>query len=365
MSIRRLCADWANFWLRSESPLGISLFRIVFGLIVLEWCLLLYPDLFNWFGMRGITSVQCSQQVLQALGPPGLNILSWMPPTDASIAIVFWLTTVAGIFLTLGLCTRMSALAVYLGVAAFQQQNCLIMNGGDILLKMTAFYLIFAASGNCLSLDSWFKRRRDPAQPPASNPVSGWPQQLFRFLIALIYFQAFWSKLEDPNWLNGSAIYFVLREHEFLRFPVAWIADSVWMCQTLTWGTLVIEGSMWALIWFKETRYWVLGGAVLLHLGIEYTMNLPVFESLMLAALIVFVPSNDLNFLFNRLRAAFAKADSTDSTILQAQSGHSVGTGVAGGVSTGMGVDTGVAGGVSTGMVVDTGVVGRTSPGAG
>jgi hypothetical protein len=130
---------------------------------------------------------------------------------------------------------------------------------------------------------------------------------MYRFFIALIYFQAFWSKLEDKTWLDGSAIYYVLRQQEFLRFPVTWIANNLWLCQTLTWGTLIIECSMWSLIWFRDTRYFVLAGALLLHLGIEYTMNLPVFESLMIASLVVFIPSEDLKFVYNKLRTVFSK----------------------------------------------------------
>jgi hypothetical protein len=260
------------------------------------------PDLFNWFGAHSISSLQCSQQVLANLGPPGLNILDCMPPGDASISILFWFTLIAAVFLTLGLFTRISAICVYLGLAAFQQRDCLIMNGGDILLKMTAFYLIFSAAGNCLSLDKLFKnKQRSISETALQNDPSGWPQRLYRFLIALIYFQAFWSKLDEKTWLDGSAIYYVLREQEFLRFPVAWIANNLWITQTLTWGTLAVEGAMWSLVWFKETRYFVLAGALLLHLGIEYTMNLPVFESLMIASLVVFIPSEDLKFVYRKL----------------------------------------------------------------
>lgn len=315
MSIFGVWIYWKNFWFRSESALSISIFRILYGLIMLEYCFLVYPDLLNWFGTNGIASLASSQRVLQVLGPPGINIFNWLPPGDTSIIVMFWLLTIASACLTLGLFTRVSAVCVYLGVAAFQQQNGLIINGGDILLKMTAFYLIFSPSGRYLSLDSLLKNKlRWPQRQTPQEDPSGWPQRMYRFLIALIYFQSFWSKLEDKTWLNGSAIYYVLREQEFLRFPVVWIADNLWICQSLTWGTLLIEGAMWSLVWFKETRYFVLAGALLLHLGIEYTMNLPIFESLMISSLIVFVPGEDIKALYNKLRNAFAKMISVPAT---------------------------------------------------
>lgn len=304
MSFRDLWAYWKDFWFRPESPLPICVFRIAFSVVLLVYCLLLYPDLLNWFGAHGICSLESSQKVLAALGPPGINIREWLPKGDGGIIILYWFLVLSAISLAVGLCTRLSALCVYLALAAFQQQNGLLINGGDIFLKMCAFYLVLAPAGHCLSLDRFRRNKKNPISAdcaPSANP-SGWAQRLFRFQIALIYFQAFWSKLDDPNWQDGTAIYYVLREQEFLRFPVAWISNNLWMCQTLTWGTLFVECAMWSLVWFKETRYIALGGALFLHLGIEYTMNLPTFETVMIASLIVFVPPIDLKKTYAKLR---------------------------------------------------------------
>jgi predicted acylesterase/phospholipase RssA len=302
MSFRELWNQWQSFWFAPDSPLPICVFRILFGIVLIIYCTLLYPDLLSWFGTRGICSFETSLQVLAPLGPPGINIRPWMPPGDTGILVLYWLLVLSTLTLTLGLFTRFSALCVFLVLASFQQQNSLIINGGDIFLKICSFYLIFAPAGYCLSLDRMLnkKSKLDPRQRVASFPA-GWPQRLLRFHVALVYFQAFWSKLADASWLDGTAIYYVLRESEFLRYPMPWISNSLWMCQTLTWGTLFVECAMWSLVWFKETRYIALGGALLLHLGIEYTMNLPTFESIMIASLIVFVPSKDLKKAWNIL----------------------------------------------------------------
>lgn len=312
MSIQVLWKYWKQFWFRPESPLSISLFRIVFGLIVIERCLLLYPDLSNWFGTRSICSLQSSQKILEFIGPTGLNIFCWMPVADASINFVFWFLVVAAICLSVGLFSRISAACVFIALASFQQQNGLIINGGDILLKMSAFYLIFAPAGDCFSLDAWFRsKRKQIANRPSSENApafpAGWPQRLFRFLIALVYFQAFWSKLDDKTWVDGTALYYVLRQQEFLRFPMDWLTNNLWMCQTLTWGALAIECSMFTLVWFKETRYFALAAVLCLHLGIEYSMNLPVFGSLMCAALLVFVPSEDFRTFYAKAKSFFSK----------------------------------------------------------
>jgi hypothetical protein len=309
MNIRDLWINWKVFWFKPEPPLPVCVFRILFSFVLLSYCALLYPDLMNWFGAHGICSAETSRQVLAPLGPPGMNIRAILPAGDAGIVTLFWLLVVAAISLGLGFFTRISAICVYLALGTFQQENSLLINGGDIFLKMSAFYLILAPAGHRISLDRLRKTqsRTKSKQPLQDNPP-GWAQRMFRFQIALIYFQAFWSKLDDPTWKNGSAIYYVLREQEFLRFPVAWISDNLWMCQTLTWGTLFIEAAMWSLVWFKETRYIALAGALFLHLGIEYTMNLPTFETLMIASLVLFIPAQDLKSFSIKVHSLWTEA---------------------------------------------------------
>ncbi len=289
MSLLDVWKIWKQFWFAPESPLAMAVFRIMFGLIMLIYCALLAPDLFIWFGPQAICGRETARYALAGFGPPGFNLWSLIPYNDATVAMFLAVMALASALLTVGLFSRAAAITVYLLLASFQQENSLIINGGDIFLKMSAFFLIFSPAGECLSLDC----KRKP-NPNATALPSGWLQRLFKFTIALIYFQSFWSKLEEPMWINGTALWYVLREVEYLRFPVPLISNSVWMCETMSWFTLLFEGAAWMLIWFKETRYPVIFGLIGLHLGIEYSMNLPMFEWIMIAALVLFIPAEDL-----------------------------------------------------------------------
>jgi uncharacterized membrane protein len=300
MSLRDVWKNWRNFWFAPESPLAIAVFRILFGLIMLVYCALFAPDLFNWLGPHAICSRETARTALSGFGPPGLNLWSFVPYTDTTVAIFLALLALSAAFLTVGLFSRIAAIVVYLMLASLQQENSLIINGGDILLKMSAFFLIFSPCGDTLSLDC---RRKPQAQTKNERPYpSGWIQRLFRFTIALIYFQSFWSKLEEPMWLNGSALWYVLREVEYARFPVSFISSNIWMCQTVSWLTLITEGAAWSLIWFKETRYPVIIGLMGMHLAIDYCMNLPLFEWIMIATLILFVPAEDLLVIARKIK---------------------------------------------------------------
>ena len=71
---------------------------------------------------------------------------------------------------------------------------------------------------------------------------------------------------------------------------------------------MVIELSLWTLIWFKEFRYWVLAAGVLLHLGIDWSMNIPLFEYIMIASYIVFIDASDIKRALEALKECASKS---------------------------------------------------------
>jgi hypothetical protein len=82
-----------------------------------------------------------------------------------------------------------------------------------------------------------------------------------------------------------------------------WIANNLLLCKLATWGTLVVEGALWTLVWIKEFRYWILAAAYFFHMGIEYSMNLPLFEGLMITTLIAFVDPKHVEFCVEYAKA--------------------------------------------------------------
>jgi hypothetical protein len=71
-----------------------------------------------------------------------------------------------------------------------------------------------------------------------------------------------------------------------------------------TWFTLIIEFFGFTLIFVKECKYFVVIGLIALHLGIEYMINLPVFEWAFIFALFTFVESNHVQILLNWAKSA-------------------------------------------------------------
>src|SRR5678810_906637 len=95
--------------------------------------------------------------------------------------------------------------------------------------------------------------------------------------------------IRDSTWIDGTAIYYVTRIHEFDRFPVPYLFDHLWTIKLMTWGTLVVVFALGALVWFRDLRYPVLLAGLLLHLGLEYSMNIQLFQPVMLSVFVPFI----------------------------------------------------------------------------
>jgi hypothetical protein len=171
-------------------------------------------------------------------------------------------------------------------------------------MMIVSFILCFSHCGDVYSLDYLIaKRKKGEAFPSNRNILSKpWAQRLLQVQVAIVYWHSFINKATGAPWQNGTAVYMSTHMTDLIRFPIPAQFDTVLVSQLLTYYTLIVELSMFTLIWFKPFRYWVLLAGLLLHCGIEYTINLPGFEALMVATYINFIEPDDLNKVIDWLK---------------------------------------------------------------
>lgn len=316
MTLKQLWDCWDKFWFERSSPLPVCAFRILLGLLILQVELLKSPDWLNWYGPHSVYSMNSCQQYL---GAWCINLMPFLPQCDATIYGFMTVYLIATLFFTLGLFTRWSTIITYIMLTTLDHRNPLILNGGDTFLRCCMFWMLFAPAGELLSVDRWLKKKR--GEPVDADPQCAvWPLRLLQLQLMVVYCQCFWSKTLGHTWLDGTALYYVLHEREYLRFPLPLNIENIWVSKILTYGTFVIEFAMWALIWIKELRYYVLGATMMLHLGIEYVMNIPVFEQAMMAALVLFVDSKDLSKALSWMQSSIGRLVGKSPTPIAATS---------------------------------------------
>lgn len=309
MMLRSIWMKWDQFWFKPESTVPISCYRIVFGLLLLTYGFAyLYPELFTFYGEnRAIT------QQLASLWwkNPGIDLLLFWPKEDTWLTVWYALFMIASFSLAVGFCTRACAFLVWLMLVSMHHDTFVYTNGGDVLMRLSAFYLIFSYAGSLYSIDSILFKTRNDLELLLCKPP--WAQRLLQLQLTAIYFQCFWTKLSGKVWLDGSAVYYILKTDHYSHLGLAQLSSNFLLCQLLCWFTLATEFSLFTLIWFKRTRYFALALGVLFHFGIDLCMNLPMFEYYFIALFLLFLDDAEVRRIF-AFTATLLKRKRTNAT---------------------------------------------------
>ncbi len=289
MKGRSFSEMWNVFFFQPQRPTPVALFRILYGLLNIANLVLLRPDWLTWFGPHAFLSMETMNRLASG---PRINLFVLLPQTDFAVNAFFWIFLAFAVSLTVGYMTRLSSVAVFLCMLSMHGRNMYIINGADVVMRVTGFFLMFAPSGGALSVDRLRRiwAGREEAEIPLYRP---WAQRLIQIQVSVIYLSTAGLKMFGKAWRNGTAVYYVLRLNGFRRFPVPF-SDNLFMIRFSTWATLAVEFAAGSLVWFARLRYAVLIAATLLHLSIEYSMNLPLFELMMISTYVTFIYPEDL-----------------------------------------------------------------------
>ena len=316
MTLRGFFRAWNKFFFAPKSTLPICIFRILFGVIGIANLLIMWPEWLVWYGPRGFTTLATVNQFNHA---PSMSIFQVLPQTNLAVSVFYWVFLASTVMLTVGYLTRFNAVAVYLFLGSIQMRNGFILNSGDTLMLVTGFFLMFSPCGSALSVDHWLRVRRGLATDkiPVAPP---WAQRMLQIQTAVVYFATFYWKSMGTLWVNGTAVYYALSLQDFHRFPTPGL-HNMYLMRTLTWSTLLIEFALGVLIWFKELRYPVLLAGLAMHVGIEYSMNIPIFEWMIVATYINFVDPQDIvkfgRWVRGHTAGVFGKIETSHGEIAQ------------------------------------------------
>jgi hypothetical protein len=333
---RDLLRGWNDFWFRPADPATLGMVRICTGLILLyvhltcaAWILdFVGPE--AWVDQEAIAKLR-DPQALAKHAPEGAATPQALHESKSyAFSLWFWITNptiiviLHSVFLlalltfTLGLCSRISSIVVWMGHLSYIQRSHDIWFGMDTIVLMITLYLMFAPTGATLSLDRLIQRLRaargalavpmrgallldPPAQPSwTGNAVI----RLIQVHMAIVYLWAGLSKLQGAQWWNGVAGYRTMMVPEFRIFSLDWLAEAApdWITllvsSFVTYFTLIFEIGFVFLVWNRKLRPLVLFSALLLHLGIGLFMGLGAFAMIMLTGCMAFVePSSMRRFL--------------------------------------------------------------------
>lgn len=140
-----LFAAWTDFWFTPADPIGLSVLRVLGGLIFLCFLLPFAGDPQAFFGLSGWFDAQAYAEAsrLSQL-PPHLFSWSaayWCGKNATLLVAVYWLSMAVVVLFTLGVATRLTGVLTWAAIVSFTA-NPAVAYDADPLLQMLAFYLM-------------------------------------------------------------------------------------------------------------------------------------------------------------------------------------------------------------------------------
>lgn len=184
-------------------------------------------------------------------------------------------------------------------------------DGGDQLAGILGLLLI-PVSLTDWRLHSWSVLRPGPLWRPRAF-TAAFMLTLAKAQIAVVYLVACLGKFGSPEWANGTALFYWVRNNVFgapalLRPLAEWVTFQPPLVASLTWGTLVLEFALAISVFLPVTfrLRLLLPLALVFHLGIWVVLGVSSFAVVMAAALFILVVP--LGWTTERVRHSEKKA---------------------------------------------------------
>lgn len=296
---------------RKNRTIGVSLLRVALGTIILAvYVHHIALRGFLW-GDQGVISYPDFVQLMHMRRSFSLFLFSSNPMFGT---LVFYAGMLVSLAFTLGFMTRITSVFFYIFTWSLYTRNPFCLDGGDNLLYLLAFYLMFTDCGAHFSIDRALKKERPRRDNPFVAVIHNFGVMALVAQMCLLYFTSAFFKMQGHMWQDGTAIYYILRAAEFNLSPMAkifWANDTV--VTLLTWSTMVFQMSWPFLIFQRKARPVLALGALCLHSMIGYFMGLFWFSAVMISGELIIFDDKDYNAmgsllskLWNALMARFS-----------------------------------------------------------
>ena len=300
LSLTSVWRSYHAFLFESIDPRRTAIFRIAYSVLMLLMVLPWLPFVGDYFSDAGRFPLTASRQCYDE---DTFTVFQLLPntPTVAYTCYTLLLAHIA--FLGVGFFSRFQAAAIFFWLCSFQHRNPLIWDGEDTVFRLFAFFLALTPCGCAWSIDALFHRRKNGVSP-ALSPRKAWAFRLIQIETTLIYLSTALCKLNGTAWLDGTALYYVSRLDEVFGkfyFP-EWLLFNLSAIRLMTWAVVAAELFIPIGVWFRETRRAAILTALVLHLGIEWTMHLNFFEWIMALGVLSFANKSDVLWTRRLLR---------------------------------------------------------------
>ncbi|KAL6065396.1 hypothetical protein QOT17_010215 [Balamuthia mandrillaris] len=210
--------------------------------------------------------------------------------SDFLMKVLLLVAALAAVCLLFGYKTQLSNALSFFFLSSLHFRTIPVMNGGDTLLRLALFWLMFLPSGTTFSIDNALdKGKHKKPRHYYSFRCLGMMTQIF-----IMYYSSTYHKT-DESWQDGTALYFALNIDYYVTSLGLIVRQYIELMRFLTFATLALEryGSLLLFCPFFVTPLRILLAMSFIgfHSGIGLTMNVGIFVPVPCIIICVFLPT--------------------------------------------------------------------------
>ena len=277
-----LVLKFLNSALSKHRCIGVAMLRIALGLVTTVYFALHIRQRNLLWGPNGVLPTIDASRMMSSGHAWSLYQIF---PSAAGAEALYWTSLAVAAAFTLGYRANILKWPFLILTWSTYQRNWLAIDGGENLLVLLMVYLLFADL-SALSLNS------SQVSPSYNTKDAHWISAMLHNAavtaclaqVAMLYFVSAFFKVHSKVWVNGTAIYYILRTDSFsLPGVTEHLVRSATFVTGATYATILFELAYPWLVWQHRFRYLITVGAVFLHFGIAVLMGLPWFSLTMIS----------------------------------------------------------------------------------
>ncbi len=266
----------------------LAVFRIALACIILRDLFVRATDLTAHYSDTGILP---RSALFEHFSGPWLWSIHFASGLSGVQIFLFILAAFFAFLLLVGYRTRLMTVLSWFFLVSLQNRNHMILQGGDLVLRMLFFWSCFLPLGARFSID----RLLAPPTSRSANNIYNAATAALILQMAFIFFFAALHK-SDPVWrIEGTAVYYALMIDQFVTPFGRFLLQFPSLLKVLTFTTYYLELMLPLFIFFPvataRARIFTVIIMLALQAGFASSLVLGLFPWIMSAGWLLFLPS--------------------------------------------------------------------------
>lgn len=283
-----------DYFSKERFTIATSILRIIFGIIILYNYMILYSQRHLLFTDNGYTTFG--------------STLSLYDISNSTIYfdVVYNIGIVVAILYTLGIKGRLSSILNFIFYYSLYIRFYHIGDGGDNLMIIALFFLIFADCTKYFSFDQNNKNRKS-RQPNSRKFTSILHNFSVFFIIAqviIVYMVSATYQLMGETWSSGTALYYISQVQTMSSpiFEKLATGSLVYLGVILTYASIFVKYAFAFMIFNKKAKIFIVSCICMFHIGIGVSMHLYTFSLIMIAVEALLFTNEEYYSFYNKLQ---------------------------------------------------------------